>query len=218
MPRTIDIKVQIDKNLRRRNRVCVTAMNNAWVAALMWDIEFPARQQRDCVSVPKPQRTATAASKGVVWTYPRMGKKTSLFFLSAVHTHATRASAHVRLLNRNTQHAVSWSWSLGFGWRDGQLSTPVFKGSNLGVVRFSGSRRLTHMCCEVHREATDKFGPPCSICWPIDEEWQWQWKALICDYIRISTSGPFGSSSELLHQTLGRDRQLHAGKMSLSPC
>lgn len=174
MPQTLDIRVKM-----RKLCLCDWGMNNAWVAALMWDIEFPANQRRDCVSVPKPQRTATLASKGVVWTHSRTN--TNVLFFSLGHWHAyacTRASAHVKLLNRNTQHAVSRTWSLGFGWREAQFSTPVFRAVIRGLVQFSGSERLTHMCCEVHRETTEGFSPPCSICWTRDEECQWAWKAL----------------------------------------
>lgn len=110
----------------------------------MWDIEFPAQQQRDCVSVPKPQCTATLASKGVVWTHSRTNTN-FLFFLSVTHTHAhacTLAHVHphtLRLLNGNTQHAVSWTWSLGFGWRKARFSTPVFRAVIRGWLDFQAA-------------------------------------------------------------------------------
>lgn len=67
----------------------------------------------------------------------------SSFSRSHTHTHAcTLAHVHphtLRLLNRNTQHAVSWTWSLGFGWRKARFSTPVFRAVIRGWLDFQAA-------------------------------------------------------------------------------
>lgn len=69
--------------------------------------------------------------------------KLSLLSLGHTHTHAcTLAHVHphtLRLLNRNTQHAVSWTWSLGFGWRKARFSTPVFRAVIRGWLDFQAA-------------------------------------------------------------------------------
>lgn len=101
-----------------------------------------------CVSVPKPQRTATLASKGVVWTHSRSNTN-FLFFLCIT---CTRTCTPAGLPNRNTQHAVSWTPSLGFGWSEAQFSTPVFGAVIRGLFYFQERVAHTHVLWSTQRE------------------------------------------------------------------
>lgn len=56
------------------------------------------------------------------------------------------------LPNRNTQHAVSWTLSLGFGWREAQFSTPVFGAVIRGLFLFQERAAHTHVQWSTQRE------------------------------------------------------------------
>lgn len=119
----------------------------------MWGIGFPANQQRGCVSVPKPQCTAMLASKGVVWTHSPTSTN-FLFFLCISRTRTRARTCTIRahtpgLPNRNTQHAVSRTLSLGFGWREAQFSTPVFGAVIRGLFLF---QERAHTCAVKYTE------------------------------------------------------------------
>lgn len=117
-----------------------------------------------------------------VWSGLARVQTQTFSFLSRSLTHVrvhtcTRASMHVRLLNRNTQHAVSWTWSLGFGWREAQFSTPVFRAVIRGLFGFqaaSGSHTCAVRCTE--RPLMNSVHPAAFV--GQQRKSQWQWKAL----------------------------------------
>lgn len=120
----------------------------------MWGIGFPANRQRGCVCLsPNPnalqrwlQRVWSGLSRAPTQTF-------SSFSASLTHVRArTRTRAHAGLPNRNTQHAVSWPPSLGFGWREAQFSTPVFGAVIRGLFYFQERVAHTHVLWSTQRE------------------------------------------------------------------
>lgn len=150
-------------------------------------------------------QTPTLASKGVVWTHSRTNTN-FLFFLSVTHTctHAcTLAHVHPRTLglpNRNTQHAVSWTWSLGFAWREARVSTPVFRAVIRGCwdsQAASGSHTCAVKCTE--RPLMNSVHPAALVGQQKKSVNDSGKLESICKSIQISTSRSSGSSSQLLH-------------------
>lgn len=177
----------------------------------MWDIEFPANQQRDgsqqTAVCPCPNPKALQRWLQRVWSgLTRVPTQTFSSFsrsLAHVRVHArTRASARIRLLNRNTQHAVSWTWSLGFGWREAQFSTPVFRAVIRALFDFQAAERLTHVLWSAQR---DHWWIQSTLQHLLDNRWRVSMtleSSMICKY--IPHQGPQSCS-------LWYDGQLHSG-------
>lgn len=107
-----------------------------------------------CVCAQTPTHCSTGL-KGCGLDSLAYKHKLSLLSLGHSHTyacaHAPHASVYVRLPNRNTQHAVSWTWSLGFGWTEAQFSTPVFRAvirALFDLQAASGSHTCAVKCTE----------------------------------------------------------------------
>lgn len=124
--------------------------------------------------------------------------------LTHVSMHArTRMHTHAELPNRNTQRAVSWTLSLGFGWREAQFSTPVFGAVIRGLFYFQAASG-SHTCAVKYTERAlmNSVRPAAFAGQQMKSVSDSGKLSIVCKYTHISSSRPFKSSSELVHASL----------------